>query len=370
MSNIPILPQTHPLPIVDREAAAKMVHQIIEHTAKHFTESAIFTADVGLVPGIGRPQTTLRVERVIADLFGAESALLVQGAGSGAIRATLSAGPWAQNERRLILHNAADYSTTANTLRDGMVTPIRVDYNETEQLLKVLSESSTEWVYLQHSRQRLSDAYCPERIVAYAKTVAKRVIVDDNYAVLRTPKIGVELGAAVSAFSLFKLHGPEGIGVIVGDEDIIGRARLQNYSGGSQVQGWQALSALQSLVAAPLNWALQSEQVFELAAYLQEGNVPHVVDARVANVQDLCVIALLDLPIAERVPRAASKFGAAAYPVGSNSKYEIMPLIYRLSSSSLMDSPELANWAVRINPMRASASHTARILANAMKDIY
>jgi hypothetical protein len=36
------------------------------------------------------------------------------------------------------------------------------------------------------------------------------IITDDNYAVLKVPKIGSELGASLSCFSTFKLLGPEG----------------------------------------------------------------------------------------------------------------------------------------------------------------
>jgi hypothetical protein len=44
-----------------------------------------------------------------------------------------------------------------------------------------------------------------------------RLVVDDNYAALRVPKIGIQLGAQVSTFSLFKLLGPQGIGLVLGD---------------------------------------------------------------------------------------------------------------------------------------------------------
>ena len=66
------------------------------------------------------------------------------------------------------------------------------------------------------------------------------------------------------------------------------------------------------------------------------------------------------------LPAAAARFGAAPYPVGSNSRYEIAPLFYRMSSSALDDAPELADWAVRINPMRAGADLVVDILRRSL----
>src|SRR5699024_1981847 len=168
-------------------------------------------------------------------------------------------------------------------------------------------------------------------------------------------------------FSLFKLHGPEGIGVVLGESEQIAQAHRANYSGGGQVQGHQAISALQALIAAPLNWAQQSAEVHRLAELLQQGAVAGITDAAVANVQDLCVIALLAEPVAESVRTAAARQGAAPYPVGSNSRYEIAPLIYRLSSSVLAARPDLREWTLRINPMRASADLVVDILNRSMQ---
>lgn len=169
-------------------------------------------------------------------------------------------------------------------------------------------------------------------------------------------------GASASSFSLFKLHGPEGVGLVLGDANLVDAAHRANYSGGGQVQGHQAMAALHALVNAPLNWARQSQQVFRLAEMLQGGAVPGIADAVAANVQDLCVVALLDSPRADEVRVNAAKNGAASYPVGSNSRYEVAPMVYRLSSSTLDARPELRPWTLRINPMRAGADLVASIL--------
>src|SRR5699024_9888704 len=101
---------------------------------------ALFTADVGVHPDLGRPKITAAVERILADAFGAPAACLVQGAGTGAIRAALSAGPWHEGDRRLIVHDAPDYSTTAHTFHDGLVSPTRVDFNDQNALARALRD--------------------------------------------------------------------------------------------------------------------------------------------------------------------------------------------------------------------------------------
>lgn len=196
-----------------------------------------------------------------------------------------------------------------------------------------------------------------------------RTIVDDNYAVLRAPSCGVELGADASCFSLFKLHGPEGVGAVVGAADLVERVRADNYSGGGQVQGHQALDALRALIHVPVMWAVQSRVGAEIAERLAAGEVPGVAEVRIANTQDRCLLVRLDRPVARELPAVAARYGAAPYPVGSNSRYEIAPLVYRMSSSSLEDAPELADRTVRINPMRAGADLVIEILRRSLHDL-
>lgn len=57
-----------------------------------------------------------------------------------------------------------------------------------------------------------------------------------------------------------------------------------------------------------------------------------------------------------------------SYPVGANSRYEIAPLFYRLSGTFLAGTPELADWTIRINPMRAGADLVLTILADALRE--
>lgn len=369
----PELPSTTPLAATTPEQALVIQQRLVRALTKHFPNGALFRSDVGVAPGLGRPETTARVELALAEAFEAPAAALVQGAGTGAIRVALSAGPWCEAQasgraRRLLVHEAPDYPTTAVTFDDAGVTLVRADANDPAAWAAALADPDCpEWVYLQHTRQQLTDSYDLAEVIAAATAAGKRVIVDDNYSAIRTPRIGAQMGAAASAFSLFKLHGPEGVAVVVGDQDVIDGIHKANYSGGGQVQGHQALDAIRSLVMVPLNWASQSLAGAELVERLRAGEVPGIVDATLANAQDRCVIALLDAPVALEIPAIAAGFGASPYPVGSNSRYEIAPLVYRMSSSSLKSQPELARWAIRINPMRAGADIVIDILRAALE---
>ncbi|MFE2033529.1 aminotransferase class V-fold PLP-dependent enzyme [Streptomyces scopuliridis] len=364
---MPVLPRTFPLATVTLEDAAQRQFRLLECTAAHFEGQQLFEADAGVVPGLGRPRTTARVEAVLADYFGAEDAAFVQGAGTGAIRAALGAALSPGDP--LLIHRAPVYRTTAVTLRGLGVRITEADFNDRTALQRALESGASAWAYVQHSRQRLADSYDPGEVLAACRAAGVRTVVDDNYAVMRVPASGVELGADASCFSLFKLHGPEGVGVVVGARDLIEHIRADNYSGGGQVQGHQALDALRALTHVPVLWALQSRVGAEIAERLGAGEVPGVAEVRIANAQDRCLLVRLDRPVARELPAVAARHGAAPYPVGSNSRYEIAPLIYRMSSSSLDDAPGLADWTVRINPMRAGADLVIEILRRSLHDL-
>ncbi|MFJ6747549.1 MULTISPECIES: aminotransferase class V-fold PLP-dependent enzyme [unclassified Streptomyces] len=366
-SGPPVLPPTFPLATVSWDGALRRQFRLLECTARHFEGQQLFAADVGVVPGLGRPRSTAGVEAVLADFFGAGAAALVQGAGTGAIRAALGAVLAAGDP--LLVHRAPVYRTTAQTLRGLGVRVVEADFNDPRALEGALASGRFRWAYVQHTRQRLGDSYEPAAVLAACRAAGVRTVVDDNYAVLRVPACGVELGGDVSCFSLFKLHGPEGVGAVVGAAEVVERVRRDNYSGGGQVQGGQALDALRALTHVPVMWAVQSRVAAEAAGRLAAGEVPGVAEVALANVQDRCLLVRLERPLARGLPAAAARHGAAAYPVGANSRYEIAPLFYRLSGSTLADAPELADWAVRINPMRAGADLVLGILRRALDDL-
>ena len=89
-------------------------------------------------------------------------------------------------------------------------------------------------ILIQHTRQKPEDSYNLEELIKTIKAADNSipVIIDDNYAILKTEKNGIDSGADLSAFSMFKLLGPEGIGCLIGKKELIDKIRSKNYSGG------------------------------------------------------------------------------------------------------------------------------------------
>lgn len=69
-------------------------------------------------------------------------------------------------------------------------------------------------VLIQHTRQKPEDSYNLAELIKTIRTADSNitVIIDDNYIILENRKNGIDSGADLSAFSMFKLLGPEGIG--------------------------------------------------------------------------------------------------------------------------------------------------------------
>lgn len=360
------LPETFPLATIPLADAVARQFRLLECVAARFEGPQLFEADAGVVPGLGRPRTTARVEAVLAEFLGAEDAALVQGAGTGAIRAALGAAVSAGEP--LLIHRAPVYRSTAVTLRGLGVECVEADFNRPRDLKEALAGGRFRFAYVQHARQRLGDSYDP----GGARRLRGRRGADGRGRQLRRAAgPGVRGGAGRRRLLLLPVQAARarGVGVVAGARDLVGRVRRDNYSGGGQVQGQQALDALRALTHVPVMWALQSQVTREVAARLAAGEVPGVAEVRVANAQDRCVLVRLERPVARELPAVAARFGAAPYPVGCNSRYEIAPLFYRLSASSLEDSPGLADQAVRINPMRAGADLVLGILRRSLVEL-
>ncbi|MED1466875.1 aminotransferase class V-fold PLP-dependent enzyme [Bacillus salipaludis] len=353
------------------EQAKKLQFRLLDEVTKEFSNNEFFQiGDVGLHPDHHRPKTTARVEKVIAKTFGAEACALVRGSGTGAIRVILSILLEAGDP--CIVHSAPMYTTTKETFRLMGLKQNRVNFNNKSELIQVLEQDKASKVfYVQHSRQQPTDEYDLQEIISFVKELRPdlAIVVDDNYCAMKTELIGTQLGADVSAFSGFKLLGPEGIGVILGKKDAIQRLHQRNYSGGGQVQGFEAHELLRSLAFAPVMIAIQNEQVEELCYRLNNGELEGIKEAYITNSQSKNVIIEFEQPIAVKVIEFASKYGAATYPVGAESRYELIPMIYRVSGSFLESCPELAQHGVRVNPMKSSATTVIRILQNAIEEI-
>ena len=229
-------------------------------------------------------------------------------------------------------------------------------------------EQSPDAVLIQHSPQSLNDSYSIERVIEAAKG-DRHVLVDDNYAAFRARRIGVELGADASAFSLFKLGGPPGVGCVVGTKHLVDNVRKLANSGGSTIQGDISSEAMIALAGAAVRLAIQAEVVAEVCAWVKQNadRFPVIDTVQPADVNERSVLIRLKEPVAQQIVKAAVELGAAPYPVGGESKYELAPLFYRLASTFIADDPSLTETAFRINPNRSSASHVVDLLERSLE---
>jgi selenocysteine lyase/cysteine desulfurase len=358
---------TYPLEQLDLAGAKQLQFRLVETIAKHFDGHAILQAgDYGLWPDTGRPHFTARVEAVLAEFFGAEDACLVRGAGTGALRSTLMAA--LQPGQKLLVHQAPIYPTTQVTVEAMGLELVKVDLNDLSGL-RAYELRDTRFALVQHARQRFDDRYALADVISAlkAKQPSPMLIVDDNYAVMRVARIGIQLGADVSTFSLFKLLGPEGLACILAGQPLIDRLRRHSYSGGTQVQGVEAMEALRALTYVPVELALQAEVADEVAARLNAGQVSGVTRAYIANAQSRVILVELEKHDARRVLEQSVPWGAASHPVGAESRYEVAPLFYRVSGTFREENPDLAHRLIRINPMRAGADLIIAILSKSLQ---
>ncbi|AOT70358.1 aminotransferase class V-fold PLP-dependent enzyme [Geosporobacter ferrireducens] len=358
--------RTYPIATMDLEKAKEMQFKLVDIIHQHFDGYEFFNGgDYGVVPGIGQPRYTKKVEEVLAQFFEAEDAVLVRGAGTGAIRSVMNAE--LKPNQKILLHEAPIYPTTKVIIESMGLEPVFINFNELSYKDREVL-SSVSFVLIQHSRQKLDDSYDLGQVVSIIKEINcnTTLLIDDNYVVMKAEKIGVQLGADASAFSLFKLLGPEGIGCVVGKKQMIDKIRKMNYSGGSQVQGHEAMDALRSLVYTPVSFAVQAEEGNKIINRLNSGEIKGIQSAFIANAQSRVVLVELEEPIAKKVLEISAKLGAAPYPIGAESRYEVAAMFYKVSGTFLKSDPGLADSMIRINPMRAGADTVLRILKASM----
>ena len=360
--------KAYPLKSITVEQAAEKQFALVDAITQVFGGKEILTrGDLGVVPGYNQPITTHKVEQVLAQYFHAEAAMLIRGAGTMAIRLALHVA--LPRNATLLVHEAPIYPTTQVTLDMLGIHTIFANFNDSEALKKTLENETMDGVLVQLTRQKPDDSYDSEAVIQCIKKYAPRIpiITDDNYAVMKIPKIGCEQGANLSCFSTFKILGPEGVGCIVGDQTYIDTLRKENYSGGLQVQGFEALDVLHGMVYAPVALALSAKVTEEVCTRLNEGELRGVEEAFIANAQSKVILVTFDQPIAQKVLEQAEKLGAAPNPIGAESKYEIVPMFYRVSGTFRAAIPDVEKNTIRINPMRAGADTIMRILKQAME---
>ncbi len=353
--------KNYPLKSITLEQAKKFQFKLIDLITKEFNgEEILDLGDLGVVQPLNQPNKTRKVEKVIANFFEAEDCVLVIGSGTGAIREAIAS---TLDKRKILIHASPVYSTTETTLNQLGYEKIISNFNDYEEFKKSAEENDIDTILIQYTRQVIEDSYELDKLIKIAKSISDTpIITDDNYAVMKVDRIGVQMGADLSCFSMFKLLGPESIGCVVGKKKYIDKIRKFHYSGGSQVQGFIAMDALRSLVYTPVSFAIQAEETEKIVKYIRENNINFVEEAHVANSQSKVILIKFTKPIAKEVLENAKLLGAASHPVGSESKYEIAPMFYRISGSMREKNLDSDDYWIRINPMRSGHETVLRIL--------
>lgn len=360
----------YPLESMTLEEAIQLQFKIIDITTRYFSGSEVLSlGDLGVVRGLNKPSFTMKVENIIKDLFGAGKAVLVRGSGTGALRDGIQS--LATTQETILVHDAPIYPTTRNTFDLMGIRTIKADYNEESSLRETIKTNSITTALIQYTRQKPSDSYDMKKVISIMREVNPhmRIITDDNYAVFKVREIGIQLGADLSAFSSFKLLGPEGIGILVGKSTYIDEVIRRNYSGGSQVQGHEAMAVLRGLVYAPVMIAIQNNVLQEVRTRLESGEVQGVKSCYIANAQSKVLLVEFEDELSDAVLSMAEKLGVAPHPVGAESKYEFVPMFYRLSGTFREYDENLAKRMIRINPMRSGADTIIRILKDSLENV-
>ena len=363
------------------EDATEHQFRLVETAAQIMGSDDVFIEDYGQVRelatvgfgGGGRPRATARVEEVLARFFGTEDAVLVHGAGTGSIRAMLNG--MVEPGSRVLLHKAHPYKTTLPAMQHMGLDIAYVDFNDESALAASLRAQPPATVYVQHVPQQLGDRYGIAETIELIRSMpgaTPRILVDDNYAVMRSQQIGVEMGADASALSLFKLLAPQAVGAVLADGPWVARIRRDNASAGAQVQGPHSMAALRSLIYAPVALAIQNQTVLravdEINAGIAAGDLPFLAGAYAAQPGIRCIVLLFDRPAAEEFLRSAWRNGSPSQSVGEEAQFEFLPLFTYLTSTFLKASPGLEKYAVRINPLWGGYLTVMRVLRHALAD--
>src|SRR6266567_917236 len=164
------------LPPLSIEEARVMQFRLIDAITYEFSGTQWLTrGDLGVGTDGAGSNFTRAAERVLARMFGTEDAVFVTGAGTGAIRAALFA--LLPPLSRIMVHDAPLYSTTAVTLRVAGYHAVRVDFQKEDQLKLALEREDVQAVYIQHTRQQLTDHYSLASVVQTIRAQRPQLLV-------------------------------------------------------------------------------------------------------------------------------------------------------------------------------------------------
>ncbi len=365
--------KTYPLYSRTFEEARDLQFKVVDAASRTFTgEELLDLGDLGVHKGTNRPLQTLRAERVFAETFDAEDAVLVRGAGTGALRWAIVAcvGPGST----VLVHDAPVYPTTQVTLDTMGCRTVMANFNDDASIDAACTahKGRIAGVLVQHSRQKPDDFYELGHVIGKVRAALgdAPIVTDDNYAATKVKAIGSQLGADLSTFSCFKVLGPEGVGVVLGKAGLVAKIRDMQYSGGSQIQGHEAMEALRGLVYAPVALSITGATCHEVARRLNAGELEHVRAAYVANAESKAVLVEFDEDVADAVLALAPSHGAAPHPVGCESRYELAPMFYRISATFRAKDPTWQRRMIRINVMRSGPDTVIRILRELLAEVY
>ena len=198
---------TYPLQAISTEEAMALQFKVVDSITREFAGHEILTrGDLGVVPGLNKPVTTKKAEAVIARVFDAEAAMLVRGAGTDAIADALFSV--IRSGETLLVHTSPVYSTTQTTLTRQGINTVAADFNDLEEIRRVMQQHPEIRPLWSYTRQSMQDSYDMEQVIRTIKSCRPiPVVTDDNYAVMKVSKIGTQCGADLSCFSTFKLLG-------------------------------------------------------------------------------------------------------------------------------------------------------------------
>lgn len=362
--------EAFPLKSLTIEEATDLQFKLVDSITQYFSGDEILTrGDLGVVKELNQPRMTNKVEKVLADFFNAEAAMLVRGSGTNAIRLALHAV--VGTGKTILVHDAPVYPTTQVSIDMLGIHLVYADFNDFNSVTEVLQENKVDGILIQVTRQKIDDSYDLKKLISHIRSMNKKIpiVTDDNYSALKTEGIGSQFGATLACFSTFKLLGPEGIGCIVGARGAIKRLKQENYSGGGQVQGHESLDVLRGMIYAPVSLAISAKVSEEVSDRINRHEIEGLEAAFIVNAQSKVIVVKLTKPYAKKIIEAATKFGALPNPVGAESKYEFAPLVYRVSGTFRKADPAAEDTMIRINPNRAGADTIINILKKAMASI-
>ena len=185
--------KSYPLKSLTIAEAQEMQFRLVDEITKVFPGNEILTrGDLGVVKGLNQPVYTRKVEKVIANFFNTDEALLVRGSGTNAIRLALHVG--VNRKKKILIHDAPIYPTTNVSFEMLGITYEKVDFNDLAAVKDKIKDEEITSALVQVTRQLPSDSYEAETVIKTIKELRSDifVITDDNYSVFKTEKIGVQ----------------------------------------------------------------------------------------------------------------------------------------------------------------------------------